>query len=69
MSTPLFLTLKQAAAVTGVSVDTLTKNINAGHLRAKRSARDKKDGTAKTGGKTLVRVSDLEDWFDGLPDA
>jgi excisionase family DNA binding protein len=61
MSTPMFLTLKQAAAVVGVSADTLAKNIHAGNLRAKK--------TAATGGKTLVRVSDLEDWFDGLADA
>ena len=58
---PMFLTLKQAAAVTGVSADTLAKNIHAGHLKAKK--------TATTGGKTLVRVSDLEEWFDGLVDA
>ena len=61
MTTPLFLTLKQAAAVTGVSADTLAKNIHAGDLRAKK--------TAATGGKTLVRISDLEEWFDGLVDA
>ena len=61
MTTPLFLTLKQAAAVTGVSADTLAKNIHSGDLRAKK--------TAATGGKTLVRVSDLEEWFDGLVDA
>jgi excisionase family DNA binding protein len=61
MSTKLFLTLKQAAEVTGLSADTLAKNIHAGNLRAKK--------TAATGGKTLVRIADLEEWFDGLPEA
>lgn len=61
MTTPMFLTLKQAAAVTGVSADTLAKNIHAGRLRAKK--------TAATGGKTLVRLSDLDEWFEGLIDA
>lgn len=59
--TAMFLTLKQAAAVTGVSADTLSKNIHAGHLKAKK--------TAATGGKTLVRIADLEEWFEGLIDA
>ena len=58
---PMFLTLKQAAAVTGVSADTLSRNIHAGTLRAKK--------TAATGGKTLVRIEDLETWFEGLEDA
>jgi excisionase family DNA binding protein len=61
MTAPLFLTLKQAAAVTGVSADTLSKAIHAGRLRAKK--------TASTGGKTLVRLSDLDEWFEGLIDA
>ena len=58
---PMFLTLRQAAAVTGVSADTLSKAIHVGNLRAKK--------TARTGGKTLVRISDLEEWFEGLVDA
>lgn len=58
---PMFLTLKQAAAVTGVSADTLSRNIHAGTLRAKK--------TAATGGKTLVRIEDLSAWFDQLDDA
>lgn len=61
MTAPLFLTLKQAARVTGLSPDTLSRYIHAGELRAKK--------TAKTGGKTLIRASDLETWFDGLVDA
>lgn len=61
MTTPMFLTLKQAAAVTGVSADTLAKNIHAGRLKAKK--------TAATGGKTLVRIADLEEWFSELLDA
>lgn len=56
-----FLTLKEAAKVTGVSADTLTRAIHNGKLKGKK--------TAKNGGKTLVRVSDLDAWFDGLVDA
>ncbi len=63
-----FLTLREAAKVTGVSADTLRKAIHAGHLRAKHSAKDEK-GNAKTGGKLLVRPADLDSWFDGLADA
>lgn len=60
---PLFLTLAQAAKVAGVSADTLSRAIHAdgNPLRAKR--------TARIGGKFLIRVSDLEAWFDGLEDA
>lgn len=58
---PRFLTLKEAAKVAGVSTDTLTRAIHAGRLKAKR--------TSANGGKTLVRVGDLEDWFEGLVDA
>ncbi len=56
-----YLTLRDAAKVTGVSADTLRKAIHAGKLNAKK--------TAKTGGKTLVRPADLDAWFDGLADA
>jgi excisionase family DNA binding protein len=62
MSDPkLFLSLSEAAKASGVSRHTLAKHIHLGNLRAKR--------TAATGGKTLVRTSDLEAWFDGLEDA
>lgn len=56
-----FITLKDAARITGVSAETLNRAIKAGKLRGKK--------TAATGGKTLVRVSDLDDWFEGLIDA
>lgn len=59
--TPKFLTLRDAAKVTGVSTDTLTRAIHAGKLKAKK--------TSANGGKTLVRVSDLDAWFDGLVEA
>ena len=56
-----FLTVKEAAAISGVSADTLHRAIRAGHLHAKK--------TASIGGKTLIRVADLDAWFDGLVDA
>lgn len=58
---PLFLTLREAARVTGVSRDTLKRDIHRGRLKAKI--------TAANGGKILIRVSDLDAWFDGLGDA
>lgn len=63
-----FLPLREAAKVAGVSADTLSRAIHAGDLKAKRSAKDEK-GNAKTGGMFLVRVADLDAWFDGLPNA
>lgn len=63
-----FLKLKDAAKVAGVSADTLARAIHAGDLKAKKSAKDEK-GRAKTGGMLLVRVADLDAWFEGLPDA
>lgn len=56
-----FLTIPQAAKVVGLSPDTLHKQVRAGRLRAKR--------TASTGGKTLVKLADLDAWFDQLEDA
>lgn len=58
---PRFLTIPQAAKVVGLSADTLHKHVRSGRLKAKR--------TASTGGKTLVRVADLDDWFAQLEDA
>lgn len=63
MSTPrLFLTRPEAAEACGVALDTIRRAIKSGALKAKRTG---KNG----GGKDLIRVSDLEAWFDGLEDA
>lgn len=59
---PYSLDLKAAAKHVGLSKDTLSKAIHAGDLKAKKSSRT-------TGGKTLVSVAALEDWFEGLIDA
>lgn len=59
---PISLTIKQAATVTGLSVDTLNRAINAGELRAKKSKKT-------PGHKRLVSPRDLRDWFEGLEDA
>lgn len=57
----LFLTRAEAAHACGVSEDTLRRAIHSGRLKAKR--------TGKEGGKHLIRVADLEDWFSQLEDA
>jgi excisionase family DNA binding protein len=57
----LFLTRDEAAKACGVSLDTIRRAIGSGRLRAKR--------TGKEGGKHLIRVADLEDWFSQLEDA
>lgn len=64
----LGLTLREAAEVSGLSRDTLSKAIHAGDLAAKHSAKDEK-GRRKTGGKTVIRPADLAAWLDGLADA
>lgn len=58
----LFLTRAEAAEACGVALDTIRRAIKSGALKAKRTG---KNG----GGKDLIRVSDLEKWFDGLEDA
>lgn len=58
----LFLTRQEAALACGVSLDTIRRAINRGELRAKRTGRD-------GGGPYLVRVAELEAWFEQLPDA
>lgn len=64
----LGLTLREAAASAGLSVDTLAKAIRAGDLKAKGSAKDRATGAVKTGGKTIIRPADLAAWIDGMPD-
>lgn len=64
MTTPprLFLSRAEAAEACGVRADTIRRAIKSGALKAKRTG---KNG----GGKDLIRVIDLEAWFDGLEDA
>lgn len=57
----LALTRNEAAAAMGVSLSTIERAIASGRLRAKK--------TGPTGGRYLIKVSDLEAWFDGLEDA
>ncbi len=60
---PLSVTVPVAAKMVGLSADTLARHIHAtkNPLPAKKSA--------PNGGKFLIRVADLEAWFDGLEDA
>lgn len=66
MTARLALTREEAADSVGVSFDTIRRAINAGALKAKRTS---KDADGNPTGKYLVRVRDLEEWFDGLVDA
>ncbi len=61
----LAVTRKEAAAMLGVSEDTIRRAKNAGHLKAKRLTRDE----TQKGGKELYSVTDLQTWFDSLADA
>lgn len=65
MTTRLAYTKKEAAAVCGVSVDTIVRAVNSGALRAKRSS--SKDG--KPTGRYLITAKALEAWLDELVDA
>jgi len=60
--TAAYLTLDEAAEYLRVSVPTVKRAIYAGNLRAKKSG-------AGGGGKYLIRVTELDAWFDGLVDA
>lgn len=60
--TPLYVTRAKAAEMCSVSEDTIRRALNSGQLRAKRTG---KGG----GGRYLIAVSALEDWFEGLADA
>lgn len=61
----LFLTLDEAARATGLSRDSIRRAVNAGHLKSKRYSADLAPDSK---GKILVRPSELEAWFDRLPD-
>lgn len=65
MTIRLAYTKKEAAAVCGVSPDTIVRAVNTGALRAKRSS--EKDG--KPTGKYLITAKALEAWLEGLKDA
>lgn len=59
----MFLDLAAAAEATSVSKETLKAAIDKGTLRAKRTGE-------RGGGKYLVSVAALQDWFEnGLSDA
>jgi excisionase family DNA binding protein len=58
---PLAVGLREAADLAGVSTDTVRRAIHATeppYLKAKR-----------VGARFAIKVSDLEDWLDSLPDA
>lgn len=57
-SGPYAVSIKDAAAMVGLDPTTIRDAIDKLHLPAKRYGR-----------RILVRVSDLEAWFDGLDDA
>lgn len=66
MSTPrLAYTRREAAAMCGVSVETIARAKNAGELKAKRLTKDE----TQKGGRELYRLEDLQAWLDGLADA
>ena len=58
----LFLSRAEAAEACSVSLDTIRRAIKSGSLRAKKTG-------ANGGGRDLIRVADLESWFDSLEDA
>ena len=62
----LALPIPEAAEAVGVTDKTIRAAIHKGDLKAKRQSRNEVgDGV----GKYLIKVSDLEAWFDGLVDA
>lgn len=58
----LSYTRDEAAEAMGVSKDTITRAVNAGDLRAKRTGEN-------GGGKYLISAAALVAWFDKLQDA
>lgn len=65
MNDRLAYTRREAAEMCGVSVDTIAKAKNAGHLKAKRLKADE----AQKGGKELYTRAALEAWLESLADA
>jgi excisionase family DNA binding protein len=64
--TRLALAVPEAAEAVGVTEKTIRAAIHSGDLKAKRQSRNKEGQGV---GKYLVKVSDLETWFDSLVDA
>lgn len=64
MTQPYAMDKRQAAAHVGLSVEAISKAINADHhpLPARKYT-GRPDGM---GGKWMIRTADLEEWFDGL---
>lgn len=61
----LAVTRKEAAAICGVSVDTIAKAKNSGALKAKRLTADE----SKKGGRELYTLAALTSWLESLADA
>lgn len=59
---PRYVNTQQAAAMYGVSDDTIITAVKAGKLRAKRTGEN-------GGGRHLFKVAWLDEWADGLVDA
>lgn len=62
MTEQRYFNTQQAAAMYGVSDDTLISAVKAGKLRAKRTG-------PSGGGRYLFRVEWLDEWAEGLLDA
>lgn len=70
MNVRIALNSAEAAAAVGLKPNTIVAAIKAGELKAKRSARDTREGKVGDGiGPYLIDVDDLREWFRGLPDA
>jgi len=68
MTEQMYLDRKGAAKLAGVGVDTITRAIKSGKLRAKRSGIDD-DGKPTGLGKYLITREALADWYEQLEDA
>lgn len=66
MTEQMFMDRGEAAKTAGVSPDTITRAINAGKLRAKRTGTNAQGDPA---GKYLISREALQDWFEGLASA
>lgn len=64
--TPRVVGIPAAAAMYDVGPDAIRAAIRSGRLRAKRQGKDDK---GRGRGKYLIRIADLDAWFDSLEDA
>jgi excisionase family DNA binding protein len=62
VTAPISLTIEQAAQAANVGRDTIRRAVKSGRLRAKRTG-------ANGGGKHLISIKALQEWFDSLEDA